>query len=39
MSPEEFLIDAYKRMDAMKGQIKARYTELNRCGPSTGELR
>jgi hypothetical protein len=38
MSPEEFLIDAYKNLDAMKGQIKARYTELNGGEPTTSEL-
>jgi hypothetical protein len=38
MSVEEFLIDAYKNMDTMKGQIKARYQELNGREPSTGEL-
>ena len=38
MSAEEFLINAYKHMDAMKGQIKARYAELNGCDPSTEEL-
>jgi hypothetical protein len=38
MSVEEFLIDAYKNMDAMKGQIKARYAELNGREPSTEEL-
>ena len=39
MSPEEFLIDAYlQNLDAMKGQIKARYTELNGGEPTTSEL-
>jgi hypothetical protein len=38
MSVEEFLIDAYKNMDAMKGQIKARYAELNGREPRTQEL-
>jgi hypothetical protein len=35
---EEFLINAYKNMDAMKEQIKARYAEINGCARSTGEL-
>jgi hypothetical protein len=38
MSAEEFLIDAYKQMDTMKAQIKARYAEVNGAEPSTEEL-
>jgi hypothetical protein len=38
MTPEEFLIDTYKKLDTMKAQIKARYVELNGHEPSTEEL-
>jgi hypothetical protein len=38
MSPEEFLIHAYKQMDLMKTQISARYHELNGHAPSVAEL-
>jgi hypothetical protein len=38
MSPEEFLIHAYKQMDLMKTQISARYHELHGHAPSVADL-
>jgi hypothetical protein len=35
---EDFLIDTYKHMDAMKEQIKARFEELEGAEPSPEEL-